>query len=145
MWLTSNEHKVFTMKPYNGFSEQQRNDAQAWLNAQWRTGMLQRPCKCVACGQDKGIIDAHAEDYSIPYMGGKTDEYHLCFRCHMMVHCRFRNLNRWKWYKEAVASGMTFKPFYSRDFNTFAAQTLNALPPLDFMGEPRTDVLGRIG
>lgn len=133
------------MKSYNGFTPDQRNKAQAWLNAQWKAGTLARPSTCHACGQDQGIIDAHAEDYSLPFAAGKTDQYHLCFRCHMMVHCRHRNLNRWRWYKEAVANGMRFTPFHSRNFDLFAIQTLNGLPPLEVQTDPREDVLGKIG
>jgi len=77
--------------PYNGFPGTQRDKAQAWLRVQWASGALKKPSQCVACGKKSGRIDAHAEDYSEPFAGGKTDEFHLCFACHMAVHCRFRN------------------------------------------------------
>lgn len=133
------------MNAYNGFSPQQRNRAQAWLNAQWRDGALARPAVCCACGQEHGPIDAHAEDYSEPFAQGKTDEYHLCFLCHMMVHCRFRNRAAFDRYREAVVNGITFAPM-GRNFPAFARAFLDDWAPrVARQGPPRTDdVLGRI-
>lgn len=111
------------MKAYNGFSPEQRNKAQAWLNKQWKAGLLARPCQCQACGQTEGRIDAHAEDYSEPFEAGKTDQYHLCYRCHMAVHCRFRNSEAWRIYKQHVREGRIFPPI-SNNFPLFARQTL---------------------
>jgi hypothetical protein len=71
------------MKDYNGFSSAQRNGAQAWLRAEWASGRLAKPVRCCACGQDQGVIDAHAEDYSAPFRAGVTDGFHLCYVCHM--------------------------------------------------------------
>lgn len=135
------------MKSYNGFSPDQRNKAQGWLNAQWRAGTLPRPVKCMACGQEHGRIDAHAEDYSEPFAAGKTDQYHLCFRCHMMVHCRFRNPESWARYKSEVAKGTTFSPVPGNSFGVFAKQHLDAWAPiLDHTGQPRPfGVLDLIG
>lgn len=135
------------MNAYNGFSPNQRNKAQAWLNTQWRSGALQRPQQCCACGQAHGILDAHAEDYSEPFAAGKTDEFHLCFRCHMMVHCRYRNWAAWERYKQAIASGVRFKPFYARSFPKFAQQHLdNWAPEIEIeTGEPPLrDILSEI-
>lgn len=117
------------MKPYNGFSEAQRNKAQTWLNSQWAAGLLLKPSQCCSCGQTKGIIDAHAEDYSEPFAAGKTDKYHLCFRCHMALHCRFRNLEAFKRYCQSVESGKQYNPFYKRNFFVFVEQQLNAWQP----------------
>jgi len=132
------------MKEYNGFSSEQRTKAQGWLNRQWRAGSLDKPTLCCACGQDKGVIDAHAEDYSEPFAKGKTDGFHLCFRCHMMVHCRDNNKDAWKRYKAALTAGITFEPFLTRNFGLFVSQTLKGIPPIDFTGLPRADVLGQI-
>lgn len=109
------------MKSYNGFPPEQRNKAQAWLNSQWKAGLLARPCRCHACGQTGGRIDAHAEDYSEPFQAGKTDQYHLCYRCHMAVHCRFRNKEAWEIYKQQVRNGQTFEAIYN-NFPLFIRQ-----------------------
>lgn len=134
------------MKAYNGFTADQRNKAQAWLNKQWANGELKRPTHCHACGQTKGIIDAHAEDYSLPFEAGKTDEYHLCYRCHMMVHCRYRNWTAWCQYRDNVRAGVRYAPFYSRSFPRFAAEHLDKWEPrIDVDGfTPKRDVLSEI-
>ena len=91
------------MNSYNGFTPSQRVKAQNWLNKQWANGTLARPAKCCACGQTEGLIDAHAEDYSEPFEAGKTDQFHLCRKCHMHVHRRFANPQSWLRYKESVS------------------------------------------
>jgi hypothetical protein len=114
------------MNSYNGFSPDQRNRAQAWLNKGWRDGALARPKICVACGQDEGVMDAHAEDYSEPFRPGVTDGFHLCFVCHMMVHCRHRNEKAWQTYRHFVEiGGRSAKAFKTRDFPGFANLFLN--------------------
>lgn len=132
------------MKSYNGYTPYQRNKAQAWLNKQWASFALAKPTQCCACGQNEGIIDAHAEDYSEPFQAGKTDAFHLCFRCHMMVHCRKHNLLGWKNYKEAIKSGITYAPFFRRDWDTFKFQMDNG-HPVHKVSEPHEDILSLIG
>ncbi|MGH9605552.1 MAG: hypothetical protein ACRD3N_07615 [Terracidiphilus sp.] len=113
------------MKPYNGFPPEQRERAQRWLRAEWASGRLVRPSKCCACGQDRGVIDAHAEDYSEPFAGGKTDKFHLCFICHMMVHCRFRNRAAWDRYRKQIAQGGHFAAAFVREFGRFKEEHLD--------------------
>jgi hypothetical protein len=71
------------------------------------------------------VIDAHAEDYSEPFAAGKTDEFHLCFTCHMMVHRRFNNRAAWDRYRRRIAAGGHFAAVYKRDFGTFNAEQLD--------------------
>lgn len=118
------------MNSYNGFSPETRNRAQNWLRKQWQSGALDKPARCCACGQDQGIIHAHAEDYSEPFRAGVTDEYHLCFVCHMMVHCRFKNRRAWKRYCDAVARGLRSAPTYANNFYAFKAAFLDKNPEL---------------
>lgn len=133
------------MKSYNGFSATQRQKAQNWLNEQWKAKRLERPHKCVSCTQDQGIIDAHAEDYTEPFEAGKTDKYHLCFRCHMMLHCRFRNLEAFSVYTQRVKDGLVFEPFFKRDFPTFAQQHFqDKNPPIMRASQETTNVLWEI-
>lgn len=82
---------IFLLKPYNGFSPQQREKASRIQREAIKSGRLKDPneCACSICGQDKGIRHYHNEDYS--------DEMILencrvvCWRCHMMIHKRFRH------------------------------------------------------
>jgi hypothetical protein len=112
------------LKNYNGFSGEQRTRAQSWLNSQWRSGALARPVACIACGQTAQPIDAHAEDYSQPIRKGVTDAFHLCFVCHMMVHCRHRNQEAWRIYRQMVESGGRAIPVRGRHFPTFQQKFL---------------------
>jgi hypothetical protein len=112
------------MLHYNGYTPTQRNRAQAWLNKQWAADAFNRPCQCIACAQTEGRIDAHAEDYSEPFAQHKTDAFHLCFICHMMIHCRFGNAVAWLRYKRAIASGIRYAAFHGRNFPAFKAAFL---------------------
>jgi hypothetical protein len=123
-----------------------------WLNVTWAAG-TPRPAKCIACGQDAGVIDAHAEDYSLPFALGKTDEFHLCFTCHMMVHCRFKNPHAWDRYGAIVMDGGYYLPFLTRNFPVFAQRHLprqdsmisgDQLRGFTFGQPPARNVLGEI-
>ena len=104
------------MNSYNGFSPEQREKAQRWLRSQWESGALARPSTCCACGQTRGIIHAHAEDYSEPF-GDQTHAYHLCYRCHICLHCRFRYPAGWEAYKVSLRQGAIWAPIFRADFN----------------------------
>lgn len=132
---------VLRMRAYNGYSEKDRRRAQAWLNSQWQSGLLERPAQCVACRQDKGIIDAHAEDYSKPFTAGKTDRYHLCFTCHMMVHSRFQSARDWQWYKEVIRQGGRYAPVSNRSIGRFRAKHIGKRPPPDYLGTPPVNLV----
>jgi hypothetical protein len=109
------------MNSYNGFTPAQRNRAQTWLRDQWARGLRPRPSVCCACGQDQGVIDAHAEDYSEPF-GDQTDRYPLCYRCHMMVYCRFWNQEAWSKYRAGVREGKRFAALQHRAFGQIKQQ-----------------------
>jgi hypothetical protein len=97
------------MGTYNGFLWNQRMKAQRWLNQQWKLGTLPKPSRCVACGQAEGRFDAHAEDYSEPF-GPQTQAFPLCFRCHMLVHCRFRSSTAFWHYVRMLEFGWQYPP-----------------------------------
>lgn len=63
----------------------------------------------------------------------------------MMIHCRFRNPKQWKLYKQMVADGANFKPFYARNFPALVEQFLtDGLSPISY-SEKREDILSKIG
>lgn len=111
------------MNPYNGFTSAQRSKALAWLNKEYAAGRRHRPTQCEACGQTEGVVDAHSEDYSQPF-GAHIGAHRLCFRCHMMVHCRFKNPKAWALYKAQVRNGKIFRPFMTRNFGGFVSETI---------------------
>lgn len=101
---------------YNGFSPEQRDRSQHWLNAQFAAG-LPRPTRCQACGQEHGAIDYHTEDYSEPF-GPHIHGFSLCYRCHIILHCRRRNPAAWDRYREALRNGWRFPPMW-RNWSAF--------------------------
>lgn len=116
------------MKSYNGFTPAQRSEAGRWLRGEFKKGTLKRPTKCCACGQTEGRIDCHQEDYSKPY-GPHLIETPLCFNCHMILHCRFRNREKWDQYRARLREGYRFKQSTSwRVFvNTFLEGEIDAV------------------
>ena len=133
------------MNSYNGFSPAQRMKALGWLKKEYAAGRREPPIACDACGQTKGIIEAHSEDYSEPF-GDHIGAYGFCFTCHMMLHCRFRAPDAWSAYCAAVNAGSTFPPFFSRNFpalqNTFLRM---AFPEPVLRPAPARHVLAEIG
>lgn len=126
------------MNPYNGFSSNERNAALRWLNAEYAAGRRRRPTACEVCGQDHGVVDAHSEDYSRPY-GPHIGAHSLCFRCHMMVHCRFKNPRAWELYKLQLRNGVTFAALMTRNFPRFSVDHLQRFGHgvAQVRGEPR--------
>ena len=128
------------MGPYNSFSGELRAEAQRWLNMMVACGKLVRPKVCMACGQDQGPIDMHAEDYSKPFALRKTDEFHLCFSCHLACHCRFKNPGAWDHYRDQIARGWRY-PAIGRNFPLFIRRFNGGSfldTALEFDAQPRT-------
>ncbi len=94
------------MNAYNGFSGAQRGKASAWLLKMYRSGQIERPAECCACGQREGVLHHHAEDYSEPF-GPHLTAYPICIRCHMKLHRRHKDPVAWKLYCDEIeqASG----------------------------------------
>jgi hypothetical protein len=108
--------------PYNNFTSQQRTRALRWLNAEYAAGRRHRPTRCDVCHQTEGPIERHSEDYSFPF-GDHIGQYGLCYRCHLMIHCRFKNPEAWENYKRHMHQGRIFVPI-GRNFWLFWRQTL---------------------
>ncbi len=105
---------------YNGFTPAQRAKAFRWFKGEIEAGQRPaKPTRCEVCGQLEGSLMWHSEDYSEPY-GPHIGEHGLCFRCHMAIHCRFRNRAAWAAYREAIEQGRQFRPV--AHFPTFIEQ-----------------------
>ena len=74
----------------------------------------------MGCGQDRGVIGGHSEDYGEPF-DDHIGAFGLCYCCSMMVHCRFRYPDAWDRYRAAVRKGAIFEPFIKQDFARFRA------------------------
>lgn len=111
------------MNPYNDFTSAERTRALRWLNIEYAAGRRTRPTSCEVCQQTEGVIEAHSENYSFPY-GPHIGAHSLCYRCHMMIHCRFKNPKAWAAYRTQMRNGVTFAPMLSRSFPRFTSETL---------------------
>jgi hypothetical protein len=128
---------------YNGFSPEQRYRALDWLKGEYKAGRRHPPTVCDACGQTEGIIEAHSEDYSDPF-GDNIGAFGLCYRCHMAIHCRFRNRQAWDAYRQALREGKHFQAMHSRNFPEFSKQLRGTEVPFEAGPPPRRLVLDEI-
>jgi len=105
------------MKSYNGFSPQERIAGDKIIKQAIKDGVLESLDKavCVTCGQDKGIRHYHCEDYSPQNI--IADSKCMCWRCHMILHSRFRFPKQAKKYFEEVKQGKRYAPVYRNNFD----------------------------
>ena len=107
------------MKSYNGFDPKQRYKALAYHKEQIATGNKPaRPECCHACGQTEGVLVWHSEDYSEPF-GEHIGEHGLCYVCHMMIHCRFRNRKAWQYHIGQLLQGRMPQAMHSQNWKVF--------------------------
>lgn len=121
------------MKWYKGWSPEVRQKNLRLYNKALKLAVIKKPCKCDFCGQDKGILQRHCEDYDIslrvlPRMiaGTATLEeqqelrkvlWEICWRCHMIFHSKARNPAAHKLYFHQVqVEKRQFPPVYKHDF-----------------------------
>ncbi|GHU51714.1 hypothetical protein AGMMS49975_06030 [Clostridia bacterium] len=101
---------------YNGFSPAQREQGNKWVHDAVDSNELVplSECACHYCGQDEGIRHYHCEDYSTKetVVGGSVP---VCWRCHMMIHRRFRHPKSYEKYFEEVKSGKRYPPIYKQN------------------------------
>lgn len=133
------------MRDYNGFSGAERMAAHRWLTVEWESGRLARPSLCCACGQDRGIIDAHAEVYSRPFTAEKLQAFELCYICHLMLHCRFgKGRAAWDRYRSVIAGGGRYAPTHVRDFGIIQTLLNGGARVLTYHERPAWAVLDEI-
>ena len=91
---------------YNGFSPEDRDRLSRPQYSAFRSGKVQRPVACLACGLDDGRILTHLEDYTMP-----LDFLPLCYGCHKALHERFRFPAMFEAWTIMVANGWQPEPF----------------------------------
>jgi hypothetical protein len=101
---------------YNGFTPNERGKVGRWQNKQYAAG-FPRPTECDSCGQTQGLIIHHCEDYGEPF-GNHIWQFPLCYRCHIMLHCRFFAGDAFEEYVKLIEAGYQFAAMYKMDFGT---------------------------
>jgi hypothetical protein len=79
------------MRDYNGFSSNERAKVGRLQLEAIRSGKFPKPTKCELCGASEGQLQLHNEDYSKPF----DDAHPICRSCHLALHVRFTNPERW--------------------------------------------------
>jgi hypothetical protein len=129
---------------YNGFSAEERGASSRWERELLRSGW-KRPTKCIACGQNRGVVDAHLEDYSQPFEISR--QIPLCYRCHIFaVHLRHRYPVQTAVYRSWVRRGFRAPALFTRNFGRLISDhvTHAALVDWQFSGVPARLVLDEI-
>lgn len=123
------------MNSYNNFSPAQRMKALRWARAEEAAGRRTRAGeRCDVCLQTRGHLERHSEDYSEPF-GPHIGRWTLCFRCHMTLHCRFKNFDAFADYCQVLRDGNRFEPLGSRNYFTFVNQHLRLqAAPIEIVG-----------
>jgi len=121
------------MNSYKKWSGEERTRSLRLTNKAKKMGLLDEPKMCRVCGQTEGILHTHNKDYDVtlalvPKMidGTATKEevemvkevlVPLCWRCHMILHSKYRNSEAYKKYFEEVKDGKKcYPPVYKHDY-----------------------------
>lgn len=102
------------MKPYNGFTGKQREQGDKLIKQAIADGIKPPPTKCSVCGQMRGILHYHCEDYSPENV--VDDAKCMCWLCHMLLHCYHRNPEAVTTYFSQVLAGKKFPPTWYHNF-----------------------------
>ena len=96
-----------SMRPYNGYGGRERELKAAARRRRRADGLPAHPRgPCAICGDPTVTLEAHAEDYSVPYRWDPPAEYALCLTCHKnKLHKRFSNPSDWDAWKAHVRRG----------------------------------------
>lgn len=84
--------KCSKMRSYNGFSSNERAKVGKLQLDTIRAGKFPKPDKCELCGTTDDQLQLHNEDYSKPF----DDAHPICRACHLALHVRFTNPERWE-------------------------------------------------
>jgi hypothetical protein len=95
------------MGPYNGYKGRERDRKAGARRRRRAEGLPAHPRgPCAICGDPTVTLEAHAEDYSLPYRWEPPAEYALCRTCHKnKLHKRFSNPSDWEAWKAHIRRG----------------------------------------
>lgn len=90
--MTLSGLRLKKMREYNGFSSNERAKVGKLQLEAIRSGKFPKPTVCELCGTTEGQLQLHNEDYSKPF----EDAHPICRSCHLALHVRFTNPERWE-------------------------------------------------
>lgn len=93
---------------YNGWTGTIREARNGVFFGAIKSGHLDdHQATCIGCGQSSEVtrISLHSEEYGPLPKDYVASCVPVCFRCHFMIHNRFKIPNRWLRYLHRVASG----------------------------------------
>ncbi|AKQ08652.1 hypothetical protein PBC5_086 [Bacillus phage PBC5] len=98
------------LKVYKGYDHKARMKGQRIIDKAVAEGRYPKAAYCTACGQQKGRLDYHADDYTPETILEHTRV--LCFNCHMTHHILYGNPNDKgaQLYEQRVREGKRFLP-----------------------------------
>lgn len=99
------------------YTPQQRYSSLQLLKDDIKNGLYTKTNRCNRCGQDKGIIHDHVEDYEKP-----REREELCWRCHMIHHSQHFAPEQCEAYWETVKAGKVWPPIFKADFSILASE-----------------------
>jgi hypothetical protein len=100
------------MNSYNGFTGEQREQGNKIIKKAIKDGILKplTEVECLYCKQKEGIRHYHNEDYTPENI--ISDAIPVCWRCHMMIHKRFRHPKSYEKYFAEIKKGKQYPPVY---------------------------------
>ena len=101
------------LSEYNGFSPEDRIKGDKIIKKAIDEGILPdlHTIPCALCGQDKGVREYHAEDYSPDKI--LDDVICVCKSCHIHIHSQWRGSKGWNKREEEIKKGIKHKPTYT--------------------------------
>lgn len=99
------------MKSYNGFTAKERMEADKIQKSAIENGTFKYEKKCCICGQSKGHIMLHLENYYEPLNPEFVKP--ICVECHMKLHARFKKPNAWINHLKRLRKGYISNPYFS--------------------------------
>lgn len=96
------------LRTYNGFNHYHRMKGGRIIEDAVRAGKVEPPSKCCRCGQTKGEILYHVEDYTPDKILDNLEP--TCRRCHGYIHRVSRPAEKQNEYWDAIARGVKFPP-----------------------------------
>lgn len=116
------------LESYNGYTSKERD--KKYQEYKRLRGLGLTPPEvgpCQLCGDPTVPVEAHSEDYSLPYEFGPPAEYMICGSCHYWLHARFGKPAAWMQFKSHLSRGGYAREFSSPAVSRERAAALSAV------------------